>query len=106
MRRDFGDGYADSFQFHDGRDDDRASVLQTTEFIDGFAREDTPWCYRCDDTLALISITMISPDMANGCEAGPLIKREGRIYFDADGRRTRVIGWIADADGVKLGPDR
>ena len=103
-RRDFGGGYADSFEFHDGREDDRASVLKTTSFIDGIAREDTSWCYRSDDTLAAISITMMSPDMANGGEAGPLIKREGRIYYDADGRQTRVIGWIADADGAKLGP--
>ena len=103
-RRDFGNGYTDSFEFHDGRFDNRPSVLKTGGVIDAIALEETSWCYRGDGSLALIAVTMSSPDYAQGGDMGPLISREGRIYVGADGHVLRIAGWLTDGDGVKLGP--
>jgi hypothetical protein len=82
--RDFGNGYADNFEFYDGRFDDMASVLKVALYIDGIAGEFTTWCYRGDGSLAMIEVTMGSPDMMAGGDMGPQIKREGRLYFDEE----------------------
>ena len=101
--RDFGGGYADNFEFYDGYEDVRQSTLKVSVYTDGIAGEDTTWCYRDDGVLAMIAITMRSPDMMAGGDMGPLIAREGRLYFDEKGYRIAVRAWLADADGNKIG---
>jgi hypothetical protein len=101
--RDLGGGYADNFEFYDGYEDVRQSTLKVSVYIDGIAAEDTTWCYRDDGVLAMIAITMRSPDMVAGGGMGPLIAREGRLYFDEKGYRIAVRGWLADAQGNKVG---
>ena len=100
---DVGGGYGENFEFYDGSLDGMASELMVTRYIDAIAREDTAWCYRGDGSLALIEVTMLSPNMAEGGEMGPLIRREGRLYFDPAGKTVAIRAWIADADGNKLG---
>ncbi|MDB5535325.1 MAG: hypothetical protein JWQ65_200, partial [Devosia sp.] len=60
--RDFGNSYGDSFEFYDGRFHQTASVLKVSRYIDGIAGEFTTWCYRGDGSLAMIAVSMGSPD--------------------------------------------
>ncbi|MET3899438.1 hypothetical protein ABIB57_003393 [Devosia sp. UYZn731] len=101
--RDFGNGYGDNFEFYDGRLDQMASALKVSRFIDGIAGEFTTWCYRGDGSLDMIAVSTGSPDMMMGGEMGAQITREGRLYFDAQGQRLAIRGWLTDADGNKIG---
>ena len=51
----------------------------------------------------MIEVIMRSPNMAAGGDMGPLIRREGRLYFDAEGRNVAIRAWISDAEGKTLG---
>lgn len=100
---DAGGGYGENFELYDGSFDEQASALMITRYIDAIVREDTVWCYRGDGSLAMIEVIMRSPNMAEGGEMGPLIRREGRLYFDAKGKTVAIRAWISDAEGKTLG---
>ncbi len=93
-RRNFDGGYADHFEFHDGGDD-AASVLVQTWLIDAIATQTDTSCYRADGSLAFIYSVMTSPNMATGT-TGMAISREGRLYFDPEGRLLRVLRTITE----------
>ncbi len=94
-RRNFDGGYADHFEFHDGGDE-AASVLVQTWLIDAIATQTDTSCYRADGTLAFLYSVMSSPNMAEGA-TGSALSREGRLYFDRDGKLLRVLQSITEA---------
>lgn len=100
-RRDFQNGYGDSFQLWDRTwEEGGAAVLRQVFLIDGIAIETDTHCFREDGSLAFIYSEMVSPNMAVGFE-GPSIAREGRLYFDPSGERIRVLQQITQ-DGEKV----
>lgn len=99
-RRNFDGGYADHFEFHDnGETGARPSVLVETWLIDAIATQTDTSCFRRDGSLAFLFSTMASPNLAN--HAGPALTREGRLYFDRDGRVLRILTRIL-ADGREV----
>ena len=103
-RRDFGNGYADSFEFFDRRlDDTSASVLRQVQLVDGIVSIETISCFRPDQSLAFIYTVMHSPDMSDEAAMEGPLSREGRIYFDRNGEVIQLLGQIVGADGAVLG---
>jgi hypothetical protein len=100
-RRDFFNGYGDAFRFWENRlTDNLPSVLVVERTIDATAFVTDISCYRRNESLAFIFSVMQSH---NTQDPDTYIQREGRIYFDQSGKVIRVFGWIADAEGKKLG---
>ena len=103
-RRDHFNGYADSFQYFNRQfHDNEPSVLVTRFDIDAIAVEINTYCFRPEGSLAFVYSEMSAPNVAAGGENGPWISREGRIYVDPAGEIVRILGWITDDAGKKLG---
>ena len=108
-RHDFFNGYGNNFRFYDRRwSGGEPSVLLREIATDGIFWETITSCFREDGTLAFIFTTASSPNYADGGDMGPMITREGRIYFNPDGEVIRTLGQIVDESGkvvVKDGVD-
>ena len=93
-RRDFHNGYADSFQFYNaGAEYESPAVLVTTATIDDTAYETVTSCFE-GGKLSFVSTVMRSQNTAG--EAGTQAERYGEIYLDASGAITKTLGWLSD----------
>lgn len=101
-QHDFMNGYGENFEWYDGRWDSTPTVLRRSITTDAIVFEVITSCYRTDGSLAFIFTQALSPNYAQGGDSGPIIAREGRIYFDESGKVIRVLGQYADPDGNKL----
>jgi hypothetical protein len=100
-RHNFLNGYGEDFQFYDNRELDKPSVLVVGTMIDAIAFVTDTSCFRPNESLAFIFSVMDAPNVNDPGDKS--IRREGRIYFDASGNVVRVLGWVADSNGTKLG---
>lgn len=97
-RRDFGNGYADYFEFWDNSGDGKTpSLLRETFFVDAIAKEVRLSCFRAEGSLAFLFTTMTSPNVAVQGGNGPELVREGRIYLDPKGAVLRVTAQVLQA---------
>lgn len=99
-RRNFDGGYADHFEFHEGADG--SGALVQTWLIDAIATQTDTSCFRQDGTLAFLYSAMVSPNVAEGAD-GPALTREGRLYFDPDGKLIQVLKRIVE-NGKEVAP--
>lgn len=91
-RRDYQNGYADSFEFYNsGSEYDSPSVLITDFTIDDTAYETITSCFD-SGKLSYVKTVMRSANTAG--EIGTQAERHGEIYLDAAGKVTKTLGWI------------
>jgi hypothetical protein len=91
-RRDFHNGYADSFEFYNSDGEYESPAVLVTDFtIDDTAYETVTSCFE-GGKLSYVNTVMRSANTSG--EAGTQAERHGEIYLDATGKVTKTLGWL------------